>query len=200
MRRIPPALLVLALVSGLLLSAPPVMGANRRAAADRLEMYTVTTDSRKADRLVEGGYDVTATRKTGAGTELDIVMTPSDARLLDSKGADVRLWRNGDGRTASQLAAAQRGNGYNVWRSWDEQGGIEDELHKLADKYPNLVKLVTLGKTHKGRDIIALKVTKNARTTPDGSRPAVVYSSTQHAREWISTEVNRRLLNFYLKN
>ena len=200
MRKIPPALLVLALVAGLLSSAPPVMGANKRAAADSLEMYTVTTDSRKADRLVESGYDVAATRTTGAGTELDIVMTPSEARLLESKGVDVRLWRNRQGFTATQLAARQRGNGFNVWRSWDEQGGIEDELHNLADKYPDLVKLVVLGETHKGRDIIALKVTKNANKTPDGSRPAVVYSSTQHAREWISTEVNRRLLNYYLKN
>ncbi|MGH2994902.1 MAG: M14 family metallopeptidase [Gaiellaceae bacterium] len=32
----------------------------------------------------------------------------------------------------------------------------------------------------------------------DGRRPAVLYVSTHHAREWISTEVNRRLLRWYI--
>ena len=32
----------------------------------------------------------------------------------------------------------------------------------------------------------------------DGSRPAVLYSSNQHAREWISLEVNRRLLHHFV--
>ena len=32
----------------------------------------------------------------------------------------------------------------------------------------------------------------------DGSRPAVLYSSLQHAREWIGGETNRRLLEWYV--
>ncbi len=46
--------------------------------------------------------------------------------------------------------------------------------------------------------MLALKVTADARDRRDGSRPAVLYSSTQHAREWISTEVNRRLLHHFV--
>ena len=34
----------------------------------------------------------------------------------------------------------------------------------------------------------------------DGKRPAVLYSSAQHAREWITPEMNRRLLHYYLDN
>ena len=55
-----------------------------------------------------------------------------------------------------------------------------------------------LGTTHQGRQLIALKVTEDARDKRDGSRPAVLYSSTQHAREWISAEVNRRLLHHFV--
>ena len=33
---------------------------------------------------------------------------------------------------------------------------------------------------------------------PDGTRPAVLYTSAQHAREWISPEVNRRLLAYFI--
>ena len=36
------------------------------------------------------------------------------------------------------------------------------------------------------------------RAQQDGKRPAVLYMSNQHAREWISVEVNRRLLNWYI--
>ena len=31
-----------------------------------------------------------------------------------------------------------------------------------------------------------------------GEKPAVLYSSLQHAREWISVEVNRRLLEWFI--
>ena len=55
-----------------------------------------------------------------------------------------------------------------------------------------------LGRTHQGRELIALKLTQGAQQTPDGSRPAVLYSSNQHAREWISLEVNRRLLHYFI--
>ena len=88
--------------------------------------------------------------------------------------------------------------GFNVWRSWDEEGGIRDELFSLARRNPQLVKLEVLGETHQGRELIALKLTQGARDVPDGSRPAVLYSSLQHAREWISTEVNRRTLRHFI--
>ena len=69
----------------------------------------------------------------------------------------------------------------------------------LARQYPKLTKLVPIGKTVQGKDILAIKVTKDAAQLEDGSRPSVLYSSTQHAREWITTEMNRRLLHHYLE-
>src|SRR6266511_917583 len=51
-----------------------------------------------------------------------------------------------------------------------------------------------------GREIIALKVTKDAKTVADGARPDVLYMSTIHAREWIANEVNRRLLHHFVDN
>ena len=47
---------------------------------------------------------------------------------------------------------------------------------------------------------MAYKVTKNARNERDGSRPAVLYDSTQHAREWIATEVERRLFTYVVQH
>ena len=48
--------------------------------------------------------------------------------------------------------------------------------------------------------ILALKVTKDARTTADGQRPAVLYSANQHAREWITAETDRRLAHLFVDN
>ncbi len=69
----------------------------------------------------------------------------------------------------------------------------------MARRNPQLVKLEVLGRTHQGRALIAMKLTQGARGHRDGSRPAVLYSSNQHAREWISLEVNRRLMHYFIE-
>src|SRR5262249_45729441 len=80
--------------------------------------------------------------------------------------------RNAKGQTVRQQAEAQAAAGFTVWRSYDQPGGIRDELYSIAAKNPNIVKLEVIGKTIQGRDILALKVTKNARAVADGSRPS----------------------------
>ncbi|HET6315143.1 MAG TPA: M14 family metallopeptidase, partial [Chloroflexota bacterium] len=126
------------------------------------------------------------------------MLTAGQRSKLAASGVKVTLKRNKKGQTVRKQARAMAAGGYNVWRSWDEPGGIRDELFAIARRNPQLVKLEALGKTHQGRDLIALKVTQSARDVPDGSRPAVLYSSNQHAREWISLEVNRRLLHYFI--
>ena len=44
----------------------------------------------------------------------------------------VRLKRNAKGQTVTEQAAAQAAAGFDVWRSWDEPGGIRDELYQVA--------------------------------------------------------------------
>ena len=57
-----------------------------------------------------------------------------------------------------------------------------------------------IGTTHMGRDIIALKVTQNAKTRTDNTRPAVLYNAMQHAREWLAGETCRRTLLYFTQN
>jgi hypothetical protein len=166
--------------------------------AQPLDMYTAAVSAAQANRLAATGLDVTAVRQTAEGSEVDLVLTEAERAKLADRGIDVKLKRTKDGKTQRQLAAEQAAAGYDVWRSWDESGGIRDELYQLARENPQLVKLEVLGRTYGGRELIALKVTQAANEVADGVRPAVLYSSTQHAREWISTEVNRRLLRWYI--
>ncbi|MGH3860104.1 M14 family zinc carboxypeptidase [Actinokineospora sp.] len=160
-------------------------------------MYTVEG---QADTISEAapGLELAALQRTQSGVRADVVLTEDQRDKLAASGVQVTLKRNARGQTVSQQAAAQAANGFTVWRSWDEPGGIRDDLVAVARANPQLVKLVTLGRTHQGRDIIALKLTQGARGVPDGSRPAVLYSSLQHAREWISAEVNRRLVHHFV--
>lgn len=163
-----------------------------------LDMYTADVTAAQAAELSAAGFDVAASRATEDGLSIDVVLTEQEAKGLQQRGVNVHVKKNKDGKSAKQLAAEQAASGFDVWRSWDEPGGIRDELYQVAKDNPQLVKLVVLGHTYQGREIIALKLTQGARGIADGSRPAVLHSSTQHAREWISTEVNRRLMNWYI--
>ncbi|HYJ69893.1 MAG TPA: M14 family zinc carboxypeptidase [Nocardioidaceae bacterium] len=176
------------------MSAPTAEGRD----PDRLDAYTVTVAPSQLQAIAQQGFDVTGQRPVKGGVELDIVMDHAQADKLEAAGIDVELTRVKGGMTVSQFAAAQAANGFNVWRSYDEPGGIRDQLYAAARKTPQLVKLEVLGHTGQGREIIAVKLTQGAQEQPDGSRPAVLYSATQHAREWISTEVDRRLMNYYI--
>ena len=70
----------------------------------------------------------------------------------------------------------------------------------LAEQYPELTKLVRIGQTRAGPGHPRAQGDQGrAAGSRDGSRPAVLYSSTQHAREWITPEMNRRLLRYYLE-
>ena len=176
-----------------LLAAPAAWGQGR----DGLQMYTVQGPAGEVAEATQG-VELAGVKQTASGTKAEAVLTRGQVSKLKASGVSVKLTRNKKGQTVVEQAAAMAVNGFNVWRSWDEQGGIRDELYRLARENPQLVKLEVLGHTHQGRELIALKLTQGARGVPDGSRPAVLYSSNQHAREWISVEVNRRTLHHFI--
>ncbi len=165
---------------------------------DGLDAYTAVVQPAEIATITELGIEVSGQRQVAAGIELDVVLDRAQADKLRGRGVDLKLTRVKGGKTVREFAAEQAANGFTVWRSYDEAGGIRDQLYAAARNNPQLVKLEVLGHTGQGREIIAVKLTQGAQEQPDGRRPAVLYSSTQHAREWISTEVNRRLMNHFI--
>jgi zinc carboxypeptidase/immune inhibitor InhA-like protein len=192
--------IALAGVLGALLVASAAAEAAGAGKADPLDMYQATVDRAQAADLGRDGYDVASVRQTAAGTQVDLVLTTRERDRLRSQGIELALIRNGKGQTVRRQAELQAAAGYSVYRSYDQPGGIRDELYSIAARHPNIVKLEVIGHTLQGREILALKVTKNARTVADGSRPDVLYMGTIHAREWISTEVVRRELHYFVEN
>ena len=189
-------LATLALIGATMVPAGAGPGRSPAGSKARLQMYTVLADQAGAKAIKAGGYDIASVESTGSGrTRLEIVAYPSDRTALGKFGT-VQLWRNADGLTSSQLAVQQAADGFKVWRDYDGDDGIEQYMIDLAAADPGILDLETIGTTVQGRDILALRLTNEAL---GGDKPAVLYSSTIHAREWIATEVNRRLLEWFIK-
>ncbi len=64
---------------------------------------------------------------------------------------------------------------------------IEAFLKRVNEQYPDITKLVSIGKSLEGRDIWALKISDNASV--DETEPAVLFNSMHHAREVMTPEV-----------
>ncbi len=168
------------------------------AARDRLDAYTAVVQAGQLAMLAEQGFDATGQREVAGGIEVGLVLTKHQRAKLARDGVRTQLTRVQGGLTVQEFAARQALAGFTVWRSYDEPGGFRDQMYALADRHRGIAKLVRLGTTIQGREILAIKLTAGARGVRDGRRPAVLYSSVQHAREWIAGETNRRLMNWYV--
>src|SRR5918995_1064449 len=122
------------------------------AAADtsRLEMYTATVDRATLGKLGREGFDVAATRQVAGGVRVDLVLSGRERDRLAAQGVSLALKRNKDGLTVQQQAAKQAASGFTVWRSWDEPGGIRDELYQIAQRNRLIVKLEVIGHSLEG--------------------------------------------------
>ena len=114
--------------------------------------------------IAEAGFDVAeGARQVAGGTEVDLIMTADQRAKLAAAGVDATLTRVKGGQTVQQFAARMAANGFTVWRSYDEDGGIEDQMRAAARNNPRIAKLEKIGRTIQGRDILALKLTEDAR-------------------------------------
>lgn len=63
----------------------------------------------------------------------------------------------------------------------------QSEFKALAAAHPDLAAYVKLGQSYEGRDIFALKITRDA-SADNTDKPDVLITGCHHAREWISVE------------
>ncbi|NDD31625.1 MAG: hypothetical protein EB084_25525, partial [Proteobacteria bacterium] len=76
---------------------------------------------------------------------------------------------------------------------------LEARMHELAADHPDRCQLVSLGQTHEGRDIWALKVSSDAQGDTS-NKPGVVFTGAHHAREWMTPEVTLGLAEDMIEN
>ena len=102
------------------------------------------------------------------------------------------------GKTVTQRATALAAEGHEVWRKYLGAGGLKEDFEQSAREHRRITKLSSIGKTVKGTDIVVLKISKNADQR-DGKKPTAFYIGAQHAREWITPEMVRRLKDYILE-
>ncbi|MEU6244789.1 M14 family zinc carboxypeptidase [Streptomyces sp. NPDC047024] len=167
-----------------------------RAAQVKVFRAEVTRD--QLPLLVEAGQDGREldAQTAGAGrSTVEVYLTDRQAGQLRARG--VRLTEHELPKAADRRVAAAA---QHVFRPYSGSGGLQEELLRTAREHPDLAKVESIGRTVQGKDILALKLTKDAKRAKDGARPAVLYVSNQHAREWITPEMTRRLMHHYLDN
>lgn len=118
---------------------------------------------------------------------VDVLINQEELSLIESKGYEVTI-------------IEVKG----VTRAPDEEyknpQEIEDILQEYHQNYPQLTKLVSIGKSLEGRDIWALKISDNAETDEHLSEPAVLFNSMHHAREIMTPEVSLDIIEYLLSN
>ncbi|KAG9084994.1 hypothetical protein FS749_004769 [Ceratobasidium sp. UAMH 11750] len=70
-------------------------------------------------------------------------------------------------------------------------------LNDLASTFPNNAKVVTSGTTYEGRTITGINIFGSSGS---GTKPAVIFHGTVHAREWIATMVTEQIAYSLLSN
>ncbi|MET9886745.1 M14 family zinc carboxypeptidase [Streptomyces sp. NPDC006430] len=188
-----------ALVFGTTLAALPAAHARPAAAtpsgADEVRVYDADVTKEQIPLLLAAGQDaheLTARAPESGTAKVELFLTGAQAKELAARGVRLAEHKVPASATRSQVA------GDGVFRPYSGKGGLQEEILKTAQANPALSKVVSIGKTVQGKDILALKVTKNARRTKDGAKPSVLYMSNQHAREWITPEMTRRLMHHTL--
>ncbi|GGO50139.1 M14 family metallopeptidase [Streptomyces lasiicapitis] len=194
-----------ALLVGGLVAAPHAQAsgpAKATAAADddaaAVNVYRADVTKEQIPTLVEAGQD--AHELAGQAPEhgtgpVELYLTGAQAKAIERKGIDLTE-HEVSAATAKKLKAAGDG----VYRPYSGKGGLQEEIVKTAQAHPGLTKVVSIGKSLQGKDILALKLSKGAKKSKDGSKPSTLYMSNQHAREWITPEMTRRLMHHYLDN
>ncbi|WP_064609532.1 M14 family zinc carboxypeptidase [Photobacterium sp. J15] len=73
-----------------------------------------------------------------------------------------------------------------------------DLLSKAMEKYPNLIRMQSIGDTHEGRPIMMVTVSQDVAYAD--LKPALLYTGTIHAREWIGIELAVNFIQHLLDN
>ncbi|MFL5999856.1 MAG: M14 family metallopeptidase, partial [Streptomyces sp.] len=141
----------------------------------------------------QDGHELSEQVPAKGTATVEVYLTDQEAKKLEGQGVELTE-HTLTAKAEARVDKAAEG----VFRPYSGSGGLREEILATARANPGLTKVVSIGKTVNGKDILALKLTKNAKKSKDGAKPSVLYMSNQHAREWITPEMTRRLLHYYV--
>ena len=183
-----------------------------------LKMVHIDAGSKGAVKQLAGmGLDIAAVRKIDVetGEKGDMGQSYRVEAVLSARD-EIKLKKAGITWSAVQQASALRSMAAmsateTVYHSFDEPDlGIKDQLHAIAKTYPHITWLKTIGYSHQGRPMLAMRLSKHHwKCGKHGhghycghayGRPRVLFVATHHAREWVATQMAMRLIKYLTDN
>ncbi len=73
-----------------------------------------------------------------------------------------------------------------------------DFLSAMERKHPDLIEIVTIGTTYEGREIVLAKISRDVASADE--KPALLYTGSIHAREWIGQELALKFIDHITRN
>ncbi|MEU6081437.1 M14 family metallopeptidase [Streptomyces sp. NPDC047108] len=183
------ALLTLALAAPFTAQAGDPTPSQVAAAADeQLRQYEIHGPATVAERtrIARTGVSIDETH------EHTVVVTadPTQAKKLRSLGYELKARpappdRSG-GRAAKPFDFPSDDSGYHNYAE------AEKEINERVAAHPEIMSKKVIGKSHEGRDIVAVKISDNVGKDED--EPEVLFTHHQHAREHLTVEMALYLL------
>lgn len=149
-------------------------------------------------RVTIEAQDFMQTMKTLSEMDIDIAGVDVKAKLVDALASDAdynKIKKAGFKFSVEEVRGVTRGPDEEYKNSEE----IASLLKEYSEKYPELTKLVSIGKSLEGRDIWALKISDNA-SERELEEPALLFNSMHHAREVMGPEVGVDIVSRLLDN
>jgi len=73
-----------------------------------------------------------------------------------------------------------------------------DFLYAMEKSYPELIRIEKIGSTYEGRDIVLVKLSKDVAKADE--KPAMLFTGSIHAREWIGHELALKFIEYVALN
>lgn len=167
-----------------------VLAATAQKRTAVLEMGLDTTehaDATGVDVILHGEEDAAALRE--AGFKWNVEIPDLEKRVAANAAADVQY--------AAEVVSSPLPSGSNGYR---DLADFNDEMARLASRYPRLVKPLTLKyPSVDGRSIQGIEITQKAAAVNDG-KPVFLMMGAHHAREWPSAEHSMEFAYDLLEN
>jgi hypothetical protein len=154
-------------------------------------------DFSQLQKLRDSGLDIVAVRQ-GVDAHIPGSNTQSQYRVEAVANAEQALKLGGDGFTWSEVPGKgpthKIGSPYDVFHSYDEpKTGVKAKILKMAANYRHLAHVKPYGKSVQKRPLLAVRLTNEKIK---GKKPQVLFHATTHAREWASTQMALRLIDY----
>lgn len=136
--------------------------------------------------FVKAGLDIT--RYDPVNKEAQVVLHHFEKEYLEQHNIayDVLVQDLNAKAPYAEMNALSSGD-ENDYRSFEE---FEEDLHEIAEQYPDIAELHVIGESREGNPIYALEV---SNTLGETGKPESVHMALYHAREWPTGEMAMRL-------